>query len=190
MSPHLPSGPFSIGVLFCLLAGVVADAGAQARSAGGVIDGAVTDTSLTPLAGATVSILGTSVRVATGANGRFRIADVAPGQVIVLIRRIGFEPLSARVQVMTLDTARVSFALEPATTTLGAVVITAKTQTMAMAEFEERRKLGVGQFMTQADIDKRNVGALSDLLRTFVGLGNRVPLQYAGLRASCGVILL
>jgi hypothetical protein len=150
----------------------VASADGQ-RPAVGSIDGTVTDTSLVLLGDATVSILGSNVRVVTGANGRFRISDISPGQVIVMIRRIGFEPLSARVLVAALDTARMSFALERAPTTLDTVVIAEKLHSTAMTEFEERRKFGTGQFMTQDQIERRNVVATSDLLRTFNGLGKR-----------------
>lgn len=173
VSRRLVYGATRVSALALLVAVNVTVAGGQARASFGIIEGAVTDTSLVPLAEATVSILGSNLRVVTGANGRFRISDMSPGQVIILVRRIGFEPLSARVVVTTLDTARVSFALERATTTLGAVVVTARPLSMAMAEFEERRKFGVGQFMTLAEIEKRNVVATSDLLRTFTGLGKR-----------------
>jgi hypothetical protein len=39
-----------------------------------------------------------------------------------------------------------------------------------MAEFEERRKLGFGQFMTQAEIEKRNSVLVADLVRTFLSV--------------------
>ncbi len=169
MSRHLLSRAIRVGALALMFVVVFADAGAQTRPAGGFIEGVVTDTSLAPLAEATVSMLGSSVHVVTGANGKFRISDIAPGQVIVLVRRVGFEPLSARVLVTTLDTARMSFAMERATTTLGTVVIAGKRLSMAMTEFEEHRKLGVGQFMTQVQIEKWNMVELSDLLATFTG---------------------
>jgi len=64
--------------LFALSYVATVSAEAQAHPALGAIDGAVTDTSLTPLANAIASILGSDVRVATGANGRFRIVALLP----------------------------------------------------------------------------------------------------------------
>ena len=66
----------------------------------GVIDGVITDTLLAPLAEASVTFLGSTARVVTGENGRFRVTDVAPGTYIVLVRHIGFEATSARVEVV------------------------------------------------------------------------------------------
>jgi hypothetical protein len=154
-----------LAVVFALaLADSSQTAGAQGVSRGGVIDGVVTDTSLVPLGDATVSFLGSNVRVVTGANGRFRVRDMNPGAYVLLVRRIGFEAASLRVELSAGDTARPSFALQRAATTLDTVAIKAQRLTPAMQEFEARRKLGFGHFITQFDIDKQNPRMLSDLL--------------------------
>ncbi len=145
---------------------------AQAATPQSAIDGMVTDTSLAPLGDATVSILGSNVRVVTESNGRFRIVDVAPGEITLLVRRIGFEAATAKVRVTEGETQRVSFSLQRATNTLDQVTIRGKQLGWKMTEFEQRRKLGEGQFMTQAEIEKRNVVDVSDLLATFTGLGD------------------
>ena len=116
-------------------------AAAQAASRPGVIDGVVTDSALAPLGDATVSFLGSALRVVTGPNGRFRVRDMKPGEYILLVRRIGFTATSVTVQLAAGDTV-----------------------TPALQEFESRRKLGFGHFITQAEIDKRNPLLLSDLI--------------------------
>ena len=128
-----------------------------------VIDGVVTDSALVPLGDATISLLASSVRVVTGANGRFRVRDLKAGSYIVIVRRIGFEAASLSLQLTAGDTARPSVALLRASTKLDTVAIRGQRSTPAMQEFEERRKLGFGHFITQAEIDKRNPVALSDM---------------------------
>jgi hypothetical protein len=140
---------------------------AQPRLAPGTIDGLVTDTTLAPLADATVSILGSSIKVVTGRNGRFRILSLPAGQYILVVRHLGNAPVSTALQVAGGDTLHMSFALERIVTALDTVVVATKHYSMRMAEFEQRRRSGFGEFMTQAEIDKRNGVFVSDLLRTF-----------------------
>src|ERR1019366_4036486 len=140
---------------------------AEATVAYGVIDGLVTDTSLVPLRGARISILRTSLQVGTGPNGRFRIVDVPSGQYIVIVRRAGFHPTSAVLQVSPSDTLRLSYTLSAAPAELTPVTITAQRQSPRMMEFENRRKQGQGEFMTQEQIEKHNPAFPTELLRLF-----------------------
>jgi hypothetical protein len=149
-----------------------ADTGAKAGSATaklayGVIDGLVTDTSLVPLRGARISILRTQLQIATGPNGRFRIVDVPSGQYIVMVRRAGFSPASQILQVNPLDTLRLSYTLRDEPAELAPVRVTAQRQSARMMEFETRRKLGWGEFMTQEQIEQHNPAFPTELLRLF-----------------------
>ena len=140
---------------------------AQPRPAPGAIDGVVTDTNLVSLAGATVSVLGSEIQVVTGANGRFRILTIPAGQYIVVARRVGHEPVSSMVRVSAADTLRLSFALERIAGTLDTVVVAANCQSARFADFDARSKLGLGQFMNQAEIEKRAKVFVTELIRTF-----------------------
>ena len=169
-----------------LIAADASRTSAQQRPAVGVIDGVVTDTGLVALADVTVSMLGSGLKVVTGTSGRFQLLAVPPGQYILMVRRIGFAPVSSAVQVAAGDTLRASFALERFVTALDTVKVATKRLSMRMAEFEDRRRSGEGQFMTQTEIDKRNTPFLTALLRTFqavdiprdVALNRRVPGAY------------
>src|SRR3954463_897512 len=136
----------------------------------GAIDGVVSDTALRPLGDATVSILGSEIRVATGSNGRFRITGVPAGEYTMLTRHIGFEPSMARVQIAEAETLRVSVSMEQVVTLLNLVNVKAAGVSPKMAEFFARRAQGEGQFMTQAEIDARNSLEVTDLLRSFKGV--------------------
>lgn len=131
----------------------------------GVIDGAVADTSLRPIPFAEVVILRTEIRMQTNAAGRFRFIDVPPGQYLLIVRRIGFRPTSSIVQVGARDTLRLSFTLEPALPQLDTVIVSERRQSLRMLEFEERRRQGVGFFLTQEQIEKRNLPVAADYLR-------------------------
>src|ERR1043165_84947 len=115
----------------------------------GMVDGVVTDTGLVALGEATVTILGSHVRVVTGANGRFRIRSLATGAYILVVHHVGYTPTSTAIQIAGSDTLRPAIMLAQIVTPLDTVVVAATQYTHRMAEFEERRKLGFGQFMTQ-----------------------------------------
>jgi CarboxypepD_reg-like domain len=159
-----------ISALLLGMLAAVANAQPVTTRATGVIDGVVADTGLRPLADVTVTIVGTAIRVVTGTNGRFRLVTVPAGPYVLLVRRIGFESATARVQVDGDDTLRVSFALEPAVTSLDTVTVASRSLTPKLADFYERRKHGVGQFLTQDEIEKINAVQASDLFTRFLGI--------------------
>ncbi len=82
----------AVGALFALASG----AGTiQAQT----ISGTVTDSSSSrPLEGALVSLVGTSKRVQTSADGRYRLTDVPVSRVSVRVQMIGYAP---RIQSLT-----------------------------------------------------------------------------------------
>src|SRR5215207_8866 len=96
-------------VLFPALAFTAWPAASQARATPGAIDAVITDTALAPISGATVTILGTSVRATTGDNGRLRITSLPEGRHHLSINRIGFRAVFATVDIASGDTARLSF---------------------------------------------------------------------------------
>lgn len=133
----------------------------------GMIDGLVTDTSFVPLAGVEVTLLRTQVRVRTEQNGRFRVLRTPAGGYLLIVRRVGYRPLAELVEVLPNDTVRLTFALERMPRTLDTVVVTERSQSPRMREFDARRKLGIGEFMSQDEIERRAALEVKDLLRTF-----------------------
>jgi hypothetical protein len=129
----------------------------------GVIDGVVSDTNLVPLEGVEVTIQRTSIRVVTDARGRFRIRDVMSGTYLLVVRHIGFRPVAQLAGVVEGDTLRLSIQIEAANPSLDTVRINA---TYDPAGFAWRRALGVGQFITAADIDRENPRTTTSLIRT------------------------
>jgi hypothetical protein len=153
---------FAVTVAFAI-ASSASTSGAQENARSGVIDGVVTDSALVPLGDATVSFLGSALRVVTGPNGRFRVRDMNAGEYILLVRRIGYSASSVTVQLAPGDTISPALVLRRAATKLGTVTVKGEQRTPSMQEFDARRKLGFGHFITQAEIEKRNARLLSDL---------------------------
>jgi len=156
---------------------------AQSKPLGAVgqIDGVVSDTSLSPLADATITIVGTDIRVVTGPNGRFRLIDIPAGKYALLARHIGYEPTTTQITVGDLDTLRISIALEQTVAPLDTVKVATNTLSPRLTEFYERRKIGPGQFRTQDEIEKQNPVALADVFRRFLGI--RVTADGAGAQS-------
>ena len=133
----------------------------------GTIDGIVSDTNLTPLHAAFVSIVGTPIRIGTGPNGRFRITRLEAGNYLVIVKRVGYRPTSAVVNVPASDTLRLSYTLEPIPTELAPVVVAERPFSLRMSEFMARRRAGFGEFMTQEEITAKNPVYSTELFRKF-----------------------
>jgi carboxypeptidase family protein len=162
---------------------------AQAARPTGVLDGMVSDTNLVALGEATVSVLGSSIRVTTGENGHFRVVAFPPGQYILTVHRVGYVPVASAIQIRAADTLRLSFAMRRIATELDTVVVTAKAVLQRMAGFEERRKLGFGTFLTRDQIESRSAIYVSDLLRVIPNItiveGLRGEIAYNTRFTNC-----
>jgi hypothetical protein len=134
----------------------------------GVIDGAVVDSTLGPVPMAEVSVLRTPLRLLTNQQGRFRIIDVAAGQYILIVRRMGFRPISQVIDVRESDTLRVSYELSRVPRNLlDTVRVVAERTSRDLQEFEQRRSQGLGEFLTRDQIARRGSVELVDLMRGF-----------------------
>ncbi|MBY0489214.1 MAG: carboxypeptidase regulatory-like domain-containing protein [Gemmatimonadaceae bacterium] len=135
-----------------------------------VIDGVVTDTLLTPLDNADVTVIGTAAKVITGENGRFRMMQVPSGQYLIVVRRIGFAPTSGIIEVPAGDTVRLAYALVRSGMLLDTVRVREQRVSLRMLEFEQRRKLGTGQFVTRDMLERRGSMYAKDFLRNLTGV--------------------
>lgn len=148
----------------------------------GVIDGVVTDTLLRPLGAADISVVGVGARVVTEEGGRFRFLQVPAGQYLLVVRRIGFAPTSGVIEVPADDTLRLSYLMARTTNLLDTVRVRATRVSMRMQGFDQRRAQGVGQFITEQQIEQRASREVSDFLRTLRGIEvSRITTQaFAG----------
>src|SRR3989440_1606620 len=76
-----------------------------------------------PIAGATVTVVGTNRTSATDASGRYEIADAPSGAQQVRVRLLGFAPLTQTAQVPAGDAVTLDFQLVAAAVQLEGVVV-------------------------------------------------------------------
>ena len=147
-----------------------------------------------PVVAAFAAALGTDCFATTDEHGSFRIDGIPPGEQVIRIWRLGYEPTMFRllfdsVEVNVLDAPIV---LEPIPVQMPELVVEAdRTRLVAglMRDFYRRRNEGAGWFMTREEIVARGADQFIDLVRTvpsadIVYLGN---MQYTiQLVPACG----
>lgn len=161
---------------------------AQSHALSGVVVGGAGGE---PLRGVLVYANGTIAGV-TDDDGRFRLEGLDTGTSILLLRRIGFAPLTFAVWVAD-TTPPLSIALEPQAIRLDDVNVESRVVRRGpIGEFDERRQSGMGFFYTRERIEKRRAVRTIDLLRTVPGLSigpNPVDgtIMIVSRRASDGI---
>lgn len=149
-----------------------------ASRAAGLVVGSVDDTTGRPLPGVEIVVTGSRLRATTDSAGRFRLPGLRRGTHALQARRLGFEPVHFEVSTADGDTVVVAVELRAAAASLGTTLATVTTTAdmiaprLAEVGFENRRRhTGVppSQFVTGADIARRNPVVLSQMLRTMSG---------------------
>jgi iron complex outermembrane receptor protein len=98
---------------------------AEDRAAPGSVSGRVTDAKTgVGLSGVEVALEGARGRVVTGDDGRYRLADIAPGSYTLVVKRLGYAPVRQAVTVADGQELTVDVTLEPRPTALDEVVVT------------------------------------------------------------------
>jgi hypothetical protein len=144
---------------------------AAQQPAATIVFGTVRNVSGVPIPGADIWLEGTTAKVVSNDSGEFRIDNAPLGRQKLVVRRVGFRPDYRRVSLSPGDTREVRFTLEGMLEELDAVIVTAqKGANGRMAEFWARRMVGVGVFITRADIDRRHPPQTSDLFHTVMGI--------------------
>jgi TonB family protein len=155
----------------------------------GGVRGSVKDSLGTPIAGARITIGGTTLVAESDDNGEFQLAKAAAGTISIRVRRIGFQPDTVRIDVIAGKTipadivlARIAVELDPL------IVVGRRNQTGPFAGFYGRLSRGMGHFLTREQIDKRNPMNMTDLFRMIPGarvesrgMGNQV-VRFRGSR--------
>ena len=121
-----------------------------------------------PLANAEVRIDALERATRTDSIGRFLLAGLPAGQRVLNVRLIGYHPAAAIVELIAGATAVNDVALIRAPATLDTVAVVEEGG--AIPEFEEHRRIGLGRFLTRAELAKVEQRRLSDVLETLSGL--------------------
>ncbi|HEY8175118.1 MAG TPA: carboxypeptidase regulatory-like domain-containing protein [Gemmatimonadaceae bacterium] len=157
-----------------MLAGVGAALVAASTSAAqerGTLTGVVRDSAGTPIRDADIAVVALRMLTRTDGDGRFRLAKLPPGEIVVSIRRIGYEPTTVPRLVApgTVDSVIVEIAR---LTTLEGIQISerAMRQRFWIEEFYRRRTRGVGTYFTREEIEQKRASRPSEILRTTPGI--------------------
>src|SRR5262249_52741949 len=119
---------FAISRMFLPLTGLLLALCVEPAAAqqGGEVTGLVTDKSNNqPVAGAQVSVVGTTVRSLTGQDGHYRLLNVPAGTATVRVSTIGYALATQPVSVPAGGSVEANFGLTQAAVGLDAVVVTA-----------------------------------------------------------------
>lgn len=152
--------------------------------AGGVIRGMVLDAlNAAPLPNAVVGIEASSRHTVTDASGAYRLNAVPEGRHTVTVRRIGFAPEEVIVHVGANATVQRNLVL---TRVQMLDTVTARAD-RALISFEDNRRIGLGQFLDRAALEKQEGRKVGDVIGNFRGVALlRGPGGQAGATSSRG----
>jgi hypothetical protein len=128
----------------------------------------VSDSTRLPLAGAEILVEGTKTSVLSTGKGRFELGGLPAGRMRLLIRHVGYRPQVRVVTLAAVDTLDLLFRLQATAQSLDPIVVEAPAPVLSpgLREMEQRRRLGLGQFVTTAQLrDLEGRRSLIELLR-------------------------
>jgi hypothetical protein len=146
---------------------LVAGSGRAVARGSAVLTGVLRDSAGRALSSGMVRVVASELEEPVGANGRFRLSKLPPGEHVVEAHAVGFAPVRMRVRLRegaTLDTAIV----------LDHAQVLATVRTTGVRDlngFEERRRRSSGgRFITRDDIERQNIRRTTDVLLTIPGM--------------------
>lgn len=156
-------------VWLCLL-NLVLVTPALAQAPRGAISGSVKDDAGNPIPDVEVTAPSVHVQTRSDTAGNFVLGSLPPGPLDISFRRLAFSPVAVSIQVPHDDTTEVEVTLKIVAQRLTAVLVQSDAAHLRQLDaFEARRKLGIGHFITRAQIEKRNPMLLSDMVRMIPG---------------------
>ncbi|HJR66164.1 MAG TPA: carboxypeptidase-like regulatory domain-containing protein, partial [Gemmatimonadaceae bacterium] len=129
------------------------------------LEGSVRNNAGEPVVGAVVAVVNPATNERRGVNtsdlGRFRVLGLGPGRYEVSVRAIGFEPESQVVELLLGQRANLVFDLEPSTTQLTGVEVTADRTTTVEVQRTSVSAPVVQQMIEQLPTIDRNIMTLA-----------------------------
>ena len=121
-----------------------------------------------PVEGAEVMDALSKTKALTSKTGTVSLAFLPDGGSMVRVQKIGFQPMTIVVAISPVDTVPITLILTPLATTLPTVVTrdsAPRYVSPALQAFEERRRGGMGHFITEADLRKSDASKMTNVLR-------------------------
>ncbi len=151
--------------------------------------GTVTDSTNKPITNAQVTFPDLGKGTATDEKGAFAIRDVPAGEQRVQVRHVGYGVVETRLTFASGQTLQQHFTMVHAAT-LDSVVVSEKSTDHALDDFEANRKLGLGHFLTRAELAPQEGRSLGAVLTTLPGIKVFVRGPYAWVGSARGVLSL
>ncbi len=109
-------------------------------------------------------------RIFTDDSGSFKLTGVPSGAATIVVRRIGYTPITLETPLP--PPVPLAFQLQATAQTLRAVVVEERRRVYEgwLADFNRRRDMGFGRYITRSQIDARNATRASDLVRMIPGV--------------------
>jgi hypothetical protein len=155
-----------------LIAGIISLWGAEAQAQKPhLLFGAVTNVNGVPIKGVVITIANSRGLAVTNDSGVYIIESPPTGRVRLTAKRIGFRPKELGFRIDPGVNKEVGVEMEGNATELDSVLVMAEQSGASrMADFWNRRMLGIGAFITRAEIERRRPYLPTDLLKMVVGV--------------------
>lgn len=174
ISPHFArtlAGTAAALVVFSVSAPHVS---AQNASIGGTV---MIDPTEKPLANAEIIITALKRSTRSDSAGNFLFTGLPAGRHEFVVRLVGYEASTAEVSLTGTQKFEADVLLKPTSTKLATVDVKGKANvdngiwTIKLQEFEERRAMGIGRFLTKEEFEREEgLPASAFLLRKIPGL--------------------
>lgn len=145
---------------------LVPGAGAVAQPLPASLVVQVNDSAGAPVAHADIVLRALRLGARTRADGRAELDSLPAGPTGMTVRRLGYVPDTRTVLLHGGQRTTVTVTLLSAAAMMDTMIADARAMRDKMVDFERRRAMGIGIFVTRALIDQRRPIALRDLLRT------------------------
>lgn len=159
-------------LLLVLIGCLMVEAPVAHAQATGRIEIRVVDASGAPVIGATAHAQGLPDGARTGSDGVATMGAVPAGAVTLLVRRMGYEPVSVAVEVPRGGLVVAEVSLAPAASVLAPVRVSASPLIASgrLAGFTRRRAGGKGRYIGRERLDQAHGGSLLDIIRGTPGV--------------------
>ena len=141
-----------------------------AHSQGSAFTGRVLTDSGVAITGAEVALPALQRTQRTNEKGEFAFSSVPAGKHVVGVRMLGFVPKVDTLEVADAGEVRLDFRLAKIDATLPEVSVTTSLLDRKLAEFHERRRIGIGRFLDSAEFANARGTRTSDRLKKLPGL--------------------
>lgn len=136
-----------------------------------------------PIEGAEVIDVFAHLTAVATRTGTVSLAFLPEGGSMLRIQKIGFKPVTQIVEISPSDTVSITVLMEATAQTLPTVVTKDSAPVFVspgLRAFEERRKTGMGRFITEAELRKNDSRSLTNVVRqsgAAVSCTRRTPIR-------------